>query len=221
MCGYAVLPWTGITPAGNTSPRDCALVEPMSVGFRAISHAQVIDNECVTVIGYGMIGIGAIVRVASRGAAVITVDLDDEKLELAKRVGVLYVIDSETENVHERMQRVTEGFDADVVIEAVSSPVTYVMVVNEVGFAGRAVYIGYAEGGVVFQTKYFVQEELDICGSRNALPVDLCTVINYVKEGSCLVEELISKTTKPEGASEAMQGWTANSEKVPRILTEF
>ncbi|HRL61733.1 MAG TPA: alcohol dehydrogenase catalytic domain-containing protein, partial [Bacteroides xylanisolvens] len=64
MCEYAVLPWTKIIPAGNISPRDCALIEPMSVGFHAVSRAQVIDYEYVMVIGCGMIGIGAIVRAA-------------------------------------------------------------------------------------------------------------------------------------------------------------
>ena len=56
------------------------------------------------VIGCGMIGIGAIVRAALRGATVIAVDLDDEKLEFAKKVGASYVINSKTEDVHIRMQ---------------------------------------------------------------------------------------------------------------------
>ena len=40
---------------------------------------------------------------------------------------------------------------------------------------------------VAFQTKYFVQKELDIRGSRNALPADFRAVINYMKEGKCPV----------------------------------
>ena len=36
------------------------MIEPMSVGFHAVSRAQVIDNEYVMVIGCGMIGVGAI-----------------------------------------------------------------------------------------------------------------------------------------------------------------
>ena len=155
------------------------------------------------------------------GTAKVSFYLDDEKLELAKRVGASYVINSKTENVHERMQQVTEGFGADVVIEAVGSPVTYVMAVDEVGFTGRVVCIGYAKSEVAFQTKYFVQKELDIRGSRNALPADFRAVINYMKEGNCPVEELISKIAKPEGALEAMQEWTANPGKVFRILVEF
>jgi 2-desacetyl-2-hydroxyethyl bacteriochlorophyllide A dehydrogenase len=221
MCEYAVLPWTKIIPAGNISSRDCALIEPMSVGFHAVSRAQVIDNEYVMVIGCGMIGIGAIVRAALRGATVIAVDLDDEKLVLAKRVGASYAVNSKTENVHERIQEITAGFGADVVIEAVGSPVTYVMAVDEVGFTGRVVCIGYAKKEVAFQTKYFVQKELDIRGSRNALPADFRAVINYMKGGKCPVEELISKIAKPEDALEAMKEWAADPGKVFRILVEM
>lgn len=87
MCEYIALPWSKIIPAHRIPPRDCALIEPMSVGFHAVSRAQVTDIDIVMVIGCGMIGMGAIVRSALRGATVIAVDLDDEKLELAKRIG--------------------------------------------------------------------------------------------------------------------------------------
>lgn len=221
MCEYAVLPWTKIIPAGNISPRDCALIEPMSVGFHAVARAGVIDNEFVMVIGCGMIGVGAIVRAALRGATVIAVDLDDEKLGLARRIGASHIINSKTENVHERMQELTKGFGADVVIEAVGSPATYVMAVDEVGFTGRVVCIGYAKSEVAFQTKYFVQKELDIRGSRNALPADFRAVINYMETGNCPVEEFITKIVKPQGALEAMKEWEANPGKVFRMLVEL
>lgn len=221
MCQYAVLPWTKIIPAGDISPRDCALIEPMSVGFHAVARGAVTDNEVVMVIGCGMIGIGAIVRASLRGATVVAVDLDDEKLALAQRIGAMHVINSKTENVHERMLEITGGLGADVVIEAVGSPTTYVMAVDEVGFTGRVVCIGYAKSEVAFQTKYFVQKELDIRGSRNALPADFCAVINYMKQGICPVEELITKITTPETVLEAMQEWASNPAKVFRILVEF
>lgn len=221
MCEYAVLPWTKIIPAGNISPRDCALIEPMSVGFHAVARAGVSDNEFVMVIGCGMIGVGAIVRAALRGATVIAVDLDDEKLGLARRIGASHIINSKTENVHERMQELTKRFGADVVIEAVGSPATYVMAVDEVGFTGRVVCIGYAKSEVAFQTKYFVQKELDIRGSRNALPADFRAVINYMETGSCPVEEFITKIVKPEEALEAMKEWEANPGKVFRMLVEL
>lgn len=193
----------------------------MSVGFHAVSRGQVTDIDTVLVIGCGMIGCGAIVRAALRGATVIAMDLDDEKLELAKRIGARYTINSQTENVHERLQEMTDGLGPDVVIEAVGSPATYVTAVNEVAFTGRVVCIGYAKSEVTFQTKYFVQKELDIRGSRNALPEDFWAVVRYLQQDSCPREELISRIVTPEEAFAAMQAWSAAPGKVFRILVKF
>ena len=198
-----------------------ALIEPMSVGFHAVSRAQVTDNDTVMVIGCGMIGLGAVVRAALRGADVIAVDVDDEKLALAARLGATHGINSKTEDVHARLMELTGGFGPDVVIEAVGSPVTYVMAVDEVAFTGRVVCIGYAKNEVAFQTKYFVQKELNICGSRNALPADFRGVINLLKKGNFPTDRLISKVVKPELALQAMQEWIEAPGKIFRILVEF
>jgi threonine dehydrogenase-like Zn-dependent dehydrogenase len=221
MCEYLTLPWQKVIPAADMSTRDCALIEPMSVGFHAVSRAQVTDIDTVLVIGCGMIGMGAIVRASLRGATVIAMDLDDEKLELAKRVGATYTVNSKTEDVHAKLQELTQGFGPDVVIEAVGSPVTYVTAVNEVAFTGRVVCIGYAKTEIAFQTKLFVQKELDIRGSRNALPADFRAVIRYLAKGTCPLDELISKIVEPEGALQAMQEWAAAPGKVFRILVKF
>ena len=221
MCQYTVLPWQKIIPAEGISSRTCALIEPMSVGFHAVSRAQVIDNEFVMVVGCGMVGLGAVIRASQRGASVIAVDIDDEKLALAKRIGAAYTVNSMTENVHERIQQITSGFGVDVVIEAVGSPATYVMAVEEVSFTGRVTYIGYSKTEVSFQTKLFVQKELDIRGSRNALPADFRAVIKYLKAGNCPVDELISNETGPDGAFDAMKEWASNPGKVFRILVKF
>lgn len=221
MREFIVLPWEKVIPAGMLTPKICALVEPMSVGFHAVSRAQVTDIDVVMVIGCGMVGMGAIVRAVMRGATVVAADIDDEKLALAKKVGALYTINTKTENVHQRLLNITGGFGPDVVIEAVGSTVTYQMAVDEVAFTGRVVCIGYAKTEVSFQTKYFVQKELDIRGSRNAQPSDFRAVIHYLERGTCPVDDLITKVIKPEQALETMQWWAQNPGKVFRILVEF
>ena len=221
MREFIALPWQKIIPAGGLDPRTCALIEPMSVGFHAVNRAQVTDIDVVVVIGCGMVGMGAIVRSALRGATVIAADIDDDKLALAKEMGATYAINTMTEDVHARLQEMTGGFGPDVIIEAVGSPVTYNMAVNEVAFTGRVVCIGYAKTEVSFQTKYFVQKELDIRGSRNAQPSDFRAVIHYLERGTCPVDRLISNEVSPEGAPEAMQQWSENPGKVFRILVKF
>ena len=221
MREFIALPWEKIIPAGLLTPRTCALVEPMSVGFHAVSRAQVTDVDVVLVIGCGMVGMGAVVRSATRGATVVAADIDDEKLALAKAMGASYTINTKTDDVHRRLLDITGGFGPDVVIEAVGSPATYQMAVDEVAFTGRVICIGYAKSEVSFQTKYFVQKELDIRGSRNALPSDFRAVIRYLERGTCPVETLISKVVKPEEAPAALQWWSDHPGKVFRILVEF
>lgn len=216
-----VLPWEKVIPAGLLTPRECALVEPMSVGFHAVSRAQVTDSDVVLVIGCGMVGMGAVVRSALRGATVIAADIDDEKLQLAREMGASYTLNTKTDDVNSRLLEMTSGFGPDVVIEAVGSTPTYQMAVDVVAFTGRVVCIGYAKSEVSFQTKYFVQKELDIRGSRNALPQDFRAVIHYMERRTCPVDRLISSEATPEEAQKAMDEWAAAPGKVFRILTKF
>ena len=213
MREYIAIPWGESHTAPGISSRDCALIEPMSVGFHAVDRGAVTDIDTVMVIGCGMIGLGAIVRAAMRGATVIATDLDDDKLELAKRLGATYTINSAKENIHEKLCDITAGYGPDVVVEAVGSPVTYVTAVEEVAFAGRVVCIGYSKSDVTFQTKLFVQKELDIRGSRNALPADFNAVIRYMQHGNCPVDLLVSEIVMPDKAQEALQRWSDNPER--------
>ena len=221
MREFIALPWEKIIPAEGLDPRTCALIEPMSVGFHAVNRAQVTDIDTVVVIGCGMVGLGAIVRSVLRGAIVIAADIDDEKLALAKELGATYTLNTKTEDVHAKLQELTAGFGPDVIIEAVGSTPTYQMAVNEVAFTGRVICIGYAKTDVSFQTKFFVQKELDIRGSRNAQPADFRAVIHYLERGTCPVDRLISNEVTPEDAPEAMRQWSENPGKVFRILVHF
>ena len=221
MCEYISVPWQKVIVDKDISLKYFTLVEPMSVGFHAIARAQVTDLDIVLVIGCGMIGIGALVRAALRGARVIAMDMDNDKLNLAKRLGAAYTINSKTEDVHNRPLEITGGTGPDVVIEAVGAPVTYQTAINEVAFTGRVVCIGYAKTEIAFETKYFVQKELDIRGSRNAMPEDFRAVMEYMKRGTCPVDELISNIYKPEQAQQALENWASDPGRVFRILLEF
>lgn len=221
MSEYFALPWEKVIPAGNLSLKECALVEPMSVGFHAVARGEVTDGDTVMVIGCGMIGLGAIVRASIRGAKVIAVDVDSCKLELAAKLGASYGLNSAEPDFHSKLMALTDGDGPDVVIEAVGSDKTYVMAVEEVAFTGRVVCIGYAGGPVSLPTKLFVQKELDVRGSRNALPEDFKAVLKYMEKGECPFDSLISDVVKPEDAGKALESWFGNRGKVFRILVDF
>lgn len=221
MSEYVVLPWEKVIPADKLTAKECALVEPMSVGFHAVDRVQVTDIDTVMVIGCGMVGMGAIVRAAQRGATVIAADIDDEKLALAVQMGASYAVNTLTADVHQCLGEITCGFGPDVIIEAVGSVSTYQMAINEVAFTGRVACIGYAKSEVSLPTKLFVQKELDIRGSRNATPADFRAVIRYMERGTCPTDKLITKVIKPEEALDTMNWWGRNPGKVFRILVDF
>ncbi len=220
MCEFITLPWQKVIPSAGLSTLESALVEPMSVGFHAVSRAQVTDVDTVLVIGCGMVGLGAVVRSALRGATVIAADIDDDKLSLARELGATHIVNTRTD-CHRQLLQLTEGFGPDVVIEAVGSIPTYQMAVSEVAFTGRVVCIGYAKSDVELPTRLFVQKELDVRGSRNADPADFRAVIRYLRQGSCPTDCLITRVVRPESALDALRWWSRNPGKVFRILVEF
>ena len=119
--------------------------------------------------------------------------------------------------MHERLQQLTNGDGPGVIIEAVGLPQTFRAAVEEVSFAGRVVYIGYAKKPVEYETKYFVQKELDILGSRNATPADFQNVIRLLENGTFPVAELITRTVPLAEAGAALQAWSENPAAVTKI----
>jgi 2-desacetyl-2-hydroxyethyl bacteriochlorophyllide A dehydrogenase len=219
---FIVLPWEKLVRSEKLSLAEHALVEPLSVGFHAVERGRVTSADTVLVFGCGMIGLGAISGAALlRQARVIAVDVDDAKLALARKAGAVETINSKTENLHEKLQALTNGDGPDVVIEAVGLPATFRAAVDEVAFAGRVVYIGYAKEAVSYETKYFVMKELDIMGSRNATRQNFADVIKVLESGRYPVSETISRTAKFTEAGEALATWAADPGRVTKIHVEM
>jgi len=199
-----------------------AMVEPLSVGFHAAERGRVTSADTVLVFGCGMIGLGAISGASLlHGARVIAVDVDDAKLGLAKKAGAAETINSKTENLHEKLQALTNGDGPDVVIEAVGLPSTFRAAVDEVSFAGRVVYIGYAKEPVSYETKYFVMKELDIHGSRNATSKNFSDVIRVLESGRYPVNETITRTVPFAEAGIALAAWAADPSQITKIHVEL
>jgi L-galactonate 5-dehydrogenase len=221
MQEYIVVPWQKLISDELLSAKELAMVEPLTVGFHAVDRGRVTDIDTVMVFGCGMIGSGAIIRAALRGAKVIAVDIDDQKLDLARKIGANYCINSKTTNLHDALQEITGGHGPDVIIEAAGNPFTYQSALEEAAFAARVVCIGYAKNDVSFATKLWVQKEIDILGARNATPSDFEAVINYLKQGTFPIDEMITRIIEPGEAAEAVADWAADPGQVMKILVQF
>ncbi len=221
MMEYIVVPWQKIIADEELNATQLALVEPVTVGFHAVENSKVTDLDTVLILGCGMIGTGALIRAVLRGATVIAVDIDNSKLEAAKKLGAQFTINSVEKKLHEELQRLTSNEGPSVVIEAAGNPVTYKAAIEAVAFAGRVVCIGYAGTDVSFPTKLWVQKELEIMGSRNANPSDFEAVIKYFKNHQPDENIFVSKKVKLEDAPGAMKNWSEAPGKIMKILVEF
>jgi threonine dehydrogenase-like Zn-dependent dehydrogenase len=187
---------------------ELCLVEPLTVGFHAVARGRIAAGETVAVIGCGGVGLGAISGARFRGARVIAIDRDEAKLELACRAGASETIHSGKESLQDRLFQLTDGRGPDCIIEAVGLPETFRAAVELVAFTGRVVYIGYAKEPVAYETKLFVQKELDILGTRNALPENFKEVIRMLEEKRFPVPEAISAVVSMDEAPEMLRQWS-------------
>jgi 2-desacetyl-2-hydroxyethyl bacteriochlorophyllide A dehydrogenase len=217
LCEYATAPVEKLIASEKLTLEELALVEPLTVGFHAVARGEVTKTDTVAVIGCGAIGLGVIAGANFRGARVIAIDIEDSKADVAKACGATEFVNSRTENVHDRLVELTDGHGPDVMIEAVGHPLTYTMAVEEVCFAGRVVYIGWAKAPIEYETKFFVLKELDIRGSRNALPSDFKDVITMLEAGSFPLETVITKTVSLSDAPAAMDAWAADPASITKI----
>ncbi len=221
MQEYLVVPWQKIVKAPSLGALELALVEPLTVGFHAVERARVSYHDTVMILGCGMIGAGAIVGAAARGACVIAVDIDDHKLLLAKKLGARFLINSTASDLHHMLVELTGGDGPDVVVEAAGNPVTYRTAMDEVAYTGRVVCIGYTGREVSFATQLFVQKELDILGSRNATAEDFRAVIAYMEKGLFPLERMVTREVNLLEAGQAVKEWADDPGKVMKILLKL
>jgi threonine dehydrogenase-like Zn-dependent dehydrogenase len=200
--------------------KELCLVEPLTVGFHAANRGRVTKHDTVAVFGCGGVGLGAISASAFHGARVIAIDMDDAKLEIARKTGATDLIHSGKEDLHSRLSKLTDGRGPDCIIEAIGLAHTFRASVEEVAFTGRVVYIGYAKEPVAYETSLFVQKELDILGSRNALPADFREVIRMLEERRFPVNDVISAVVPIEEAPEMLRQWSSNPAAFTKIMVQ-
>jgi len=220
MTRYIAIHWQDLFTSEKLSLKELALVEPLTVGFHAVARGRVSSQDRVAVIGCGIVGMGAIASAVNRGAEVIAIDIDDSKMDIAKKIGVAHTINTSREDLHEALTRITDGDGPDVIIEAVGNAITYRAAVDEVAYTGRVVCIGYAKSAVEFNTGIFVRKEIEILGSRNCTD-EFPEVIAYLEAGKFPVEDVISKTVSLDDAGAALADWAANTQGITKIMVDF
>ena len=143
---YCIVPDQSAIPVPKAIPFDAACLigcGVMTGAGAALNIAQIAPGDGVAVIGCGAVGLAAVqgARLAGAGT-VIAVDLDDGKLELARRLGASHAVNARTADAAAAVRDLTGGRGADVVLESAGSPIAFRTTVEAVRPGGEVVWLG-------------------------------------------------------------------------------
>jgi S-(hydroxymethyl)mycothiol dehydrogenase len=175
----------------------------------AINTGGVTRGDSVAVFGCGGVGDAAIAGAALAGATtIVAVDIDDRKLELAKRFGATHTCNSSTTDPVEYVRSVTGGNGADVCIEAVGHPGVYRQAFEARDLAGTVVLVGVPRPDMTIELPF-----LDVFGRGGALKSswygdclpsrDFPMLIDLYRQGRLDLDGFVSETIALDAVEEA------------------
>ena len=118
-----------------------------TIAMQGVRKAKIELGEPVFVLGGGLIGLFAMqLAKLSGGLPVITADLSDNRLQLAKRVGADYTLNPEAEDLNDQLEKITRGKGLAVVIEATGHPPVVKTAFQLADWHGRVVLLASTRG---------------------------------------------------------------------------
>lgn len=108
-----------------------------------ILNGQVAPGDVVAIVGAGPIGLATLLTAQFyTPAEIIMVDVDDNRLAVAKQFGATHTINSSTENATKQIMHLTNNKGVDVAIEAVGIPATFELCQAVIAAGGRIANVG-------------------------------------------------------------------------------
>lgn len=180
------------------------MAEPLTIALHAVHRTNLQAGEHIGVIGAGTIGLLTALVALDYGAVPIVLDIVQERLDMAKEMGVPYVINTLTDPVEERIREFTNGKNAPVVVEASGANESILRMLDIVSFAGRIALTGWPKSATMFPTDVITRKELDVKGSRNSAG-EFEEAIELIQSGRVPVEKVLTQIVTLEDAPETIR----------------
>jgi len=176
--------------------------------FRAVvDQGQVTAQQWVAVHGCGGVGLSAIMIAHALGAQVVAIDIDDAKLDLARRIGAHGVINAtQVESVSAAVRSLTEG-GAHVSLDALGSTVTCVNSILGLRKRGKHIQVGLMLGEhrrPHLPMDQVIANELEILGSHGIQAYRYPQLLNMIQQGKLAPQRLIGRTISLEESVTAL-----------------
>jgi len=192
---YVAVPADSIfhLPSNVPLKEACIISDAISTPYHAVvNRGMVRPGDTVAIFGCGGVGLSTVQMASVVGASVIAVDIFDEKLEMAKKVGAYETINAKTEEDVAKKIRKTTGGGVDVAMEVIGNPTTIQQAYNSVRWGGTVVVVGYTHKDVTLNAGRMMFREIEIKGSLGCGLQDFPKIIELVSTGKLKVEPLVT-----------------------------
>jgi L-iditol 2-dehydrogenase len=192
---YVAVPQRIIYPLPeNINFEQSAMVEPCSVAFHAVAITPVALNDTAVVVGAGIIGLLVIQTLRTSGCGqIIAVDLEPQRLELARQLGADVGLNPAGDDVVSMIKKLTGSRGADVAFDAVGINASLKTALSSLRKGGALTLIGNLNPEVDLALQTVVTGEINVrgsCASRGDYPACL----DMIARGAINVDALISAT---------------------------
>ena len=190
----------------HVSYEEAAITEPLACVLHGAEEANIKPGDTVTIIGAGPIGLLHLLTAKKFGAGrVISIDLVEDRLNFAERLGADETVNAGKEDVVERVRELTSGYGSDVVIEAIGLPSTWEQALKLVRKGGTVLEFGGCPPGteIKVNTEKLHYGELTVRGSFHATPLHFRKALNLIASRTIDVRPLITRKMKLENIREA------------------
>ena len=169
MSEYFVHPADMLWKLPKDMPWELApIAEPLTIALHGIHRGGLKAGEHVAIIGAGPIGILAAVAAIAYGAHPIMIDLVDERLEAARKLGVRYTVNSGREDTAAKVSEYTGRRMAALVMECSGANPAVRSALDLVSNAGRITLTGWPKKETPLPTDVITKKEVDIRGARTS-----------------------------------------------------
>jgi L-iditol 2-dehydrogenase len=171
-----------------------AMIEAVSIAVHAVERSPISLGDTAVVVGAGMIGLLVVqaLRIAGCGH-IIAVDLDEARLNLARRLGADLGLKADACNVLDEVKHCTRGRGADLAIEVVGTSPSFSSAVACVRKGGAVTLVGNLKPAVELPLQTVVTRQLSLYGSC-ASSGEYPACLDLMARGAINAEALISAT---------------------------
>jgi alcohol dehydrogenase, propanol-preferring len=183
----------------TSAPLSCAGL----TAYGAVKNAKLKPDDNVVIVGTGGLGLMAIqLAKAVTGARIIAMDIDDKKLEVAKKEGADIIVNSKKEDPTKAAMELTDKLGADAVIDFVNATKTVEAEMQFLRRRARLVLVGLFGGELRLSLVAMPTRAYKLIGSYTGSLQDMVELVSLAKRG--VVKPVISNRFRLSQATEAL-----------------